>query len=78
MSDWLGKKNNVHLWVIWDIKNIIDYKGYGELFTLVTTSNGLEFPIDRNTAEQLKGQGNVFITAKADVLLRSVEQHLVK
>jgi len=60
------------------IKNIIDYKGYGELFTLVTTSNGLEFPIDRNTAEQLKGQGNVFITAKADVLLRSVEQHLVK
>jgi len=59
------------------IKNIIDYKGYGELFTLVTTGNGLESEIDRNTAEQLKEQGGAFITARADVLLRSVEQREV-
>lgn len=60
------------------IKNIIDYKGYGELFTLVTTSNGLEFPIDREQAEILHKQSDTFASAKADVLLRSVEQHLVK
>ena len=59
------------------IKNIIDYKGYGELFTLVTTNNGLEFPIDREQAEVLHKQSDTFASAKADVLLRSVEQHLV-
>ena len=60
------------------IKNIIDYKGYGELFTLVTTNNGLEFPITREQAEALHKQSDTFASAKADVLLRSVEQHLVK
>ena len=60
------------------IKNIIDYKGFGQLFTLVTTSNGLEFPIERDQAEILHKQSDTFTSAKADVLLRSVEQHLVK
>lgn len=60
------------------IKNIIDYKGYGELFTLVTTNNGIEFPIDREQAEILHKQSDTFASAKADVLLRSVEQQLVK
>jgi hypothetical protein len=63
------------------IRNIIDYKGYGNFFELTQTRTGEHTQITRDQAEDYVSTspdfGNIsdtYISAKADVALRSVPQ----
>ena len=56
------------------IKYIIDYKGFGPYYTLTTTHNGECIDINKKQAKEYLDCSNVFVSAKAEVSLKSVDQ----
>ena len=62
------------------INYIIDYKGYGNIFQLTDARTGVCNDVDRYQALDYYAnlQHKTFFSVRADVQLRSVEQHEVK
>ena len=65
------------------IKYIIDYKGYGKTYDLTVVRNGEHSEITREQAQDYlpvamgDNADSVYLSFKADVSLRSVDQVLV-
>lgn len=60
------------------IKYIIDYKGFGPYYTLTTTHNGECIDINKKQAKEYLDCSNVFVSGKAEVSLKSVDQVEIK
>ena len=60
------------------IKYIIDYKGFGPYYTLTTTHNGECIDINKEQAKEYLDCSNVFVSGKAEVSLKSVDQVEIK
>ena len=56
------------------IKYIIDYRGWGPFYTLTTTHNGECIDINKKQAKEYLDCSNVFVSGKAEVSLKSVDQ----
>ena len=56
------------------IKYIIDYRGWGPYYTLTTTHNGECIDINKKQAKEYLDCSNVFVSGKAEVSLKSVDQ----
>jgi hypothetical protein len=59
------------------IQYIIDHKGYGDTFTVTATSTGAVREVGKQTVNAYLGSFNCFLSARADVQMRSVPQHEV-
>tara|TARA_R110000772_G_scaffold33587_3_gene81670 strand:+ start:142 stop:378 length:237 start_codon:yes stop_codon:yes gene_type:complete len=55
------------------IKYIIDYKGYGDIYQLTNTRNGECLDITKEEAKDFD-ESTTFFSVRADVSLNSVEQ----
>ena len=60
------------------IKYIIDHKGFGPYYTLTTTHNGECIDINKEQAKEYLDCSNVFVSGKAEVSLKSVDQVEIK
>tara|TARA_B110000211_G_scaffold142257_1_gene162394 strand:+ start:124 stop:360 length:237 start_codon:yes stop_codon:yes gene_type:complete len=56
-----------------EIKYIIDYKGYGDIYQLTNTRNGECLDITKEEAQDFK-LSTTYFSVRADVSINSVEQ----